>query len=272
MAGRVKKYFIFAKSGIQTTLAYRGMIGLWFFGGIVNAVVLCLLWWAVFSFSPESAIAGYTFPQMLLYVMMSTIVGEMTYSDTMGLIGDDVRDGVIGMRLMKPVNYRAQLGFTNIGAFAARVIMIGLPMTIVATLICVFGFGLTGIMWYNVLLFIPALILAVLFADTLGFLFGQLAFRTQAMFGVHSIMNVLTGFLSGALVPLALFPLWAQNVLAFTPFPSMLSLPVQIFMGKISLADMGVSFAISVAWLLVLNIVGELCYRGSVRHVVVFGG
>lgn len=272
MKGRLKKYLIFAKSGVQSTLAYRGTIFLWFLGGIINAVVMCLLWWAVYNFSPESAIAGYTFPQMIMYVIMSTVVGEITYSDTLGLIGDDVRDGVVGMRLMKPVNYRAQLGFTNIGGFAARVLIIGLPMIVGGTLLCVFAFGLTGITWYNVLLFIPAIILAVLFADSISFLFGQLAFRTQAMFGVNSILNVLTGFLSGALVPLALFPVWAQNILAYTPFPTMLSFPVQVFMGKLSLPEIGISFAISIAWLIVLELIGQACYKGSVRHVVVFGG
>ncbi len=272
MAGRIKKYFIFAKSGIQTTLAYRGMIGLWFLGGIINAVVMCLLWWAVYRFSPESAIAGYTFPQMMMYVMLATIVGEITFSDTLGSIGDDVRDGVIGMRLMKPVSYRAQLGFTTLGSFVARLLIIGVPMTVACTLISVFAFGLTGIVWYNVVLFVIAVFLAVLILDTFGFLFGQLVFYTQAMFGVNTILNQLINFLSGAIVPIALFPAWAQTALYYTPFPSMMSMPVRIFLGMMSLNEILIAFAISLGWILVLNIIGELCYKNSVRHVVVFGG
>lgn len=272
MAGRIKKYFIFTRSGIQTTLAYKGAIFLWLIGGIINAVVMCLLWWAVYTFSPENMIAGYTFPQMIMYMILSAVVSEITFSDTLSEITSDVHYGLIGMRLMKPVNYRAQLAFTAAGSFIARAVIIGLPMIVAGTLIAVFGFGLDGLVWYNIILFVPAMFVATMFADTLGFLFGQLAFRTHAMFGINSMMNILTGFLSGAFVPIALFPLWAQNILEFTPFPSMMSMPIRLFLGMMSPLETLQAFGIALAWLAVLNVLGELLYRGSVRHVVVFGG
>lgn len=270
--GGLKKYLIFAKSGIQTTLAYRGQVSLWMLGEVINAVLLGLLWWAIFNFSPESAIGGFTFPQMLMYVALSAVVGEVTHTETMGDIIDDVKYGLIGMRLMKPINYRAQLGFTAFGTFVARLLIIGAPLALAGTLIMVFGFGLTGIVWYNVLLFIPACFLGHLLKDAWNFLFGQLAFRTHAMFGVHSLSAVLISFLSGAMVPISLFPLWAQTVLYYTPFPSMLSMPVRLFLGLLGWKETAIAFAISIAWIIVLNVMGALMYKTSVRKVVVFGG
>lgn len=268
----LKKYLIFAKSGVQTTLAYRGQIALWFLGGIINAALMGLLWWAIFSFSPSETIGGYTFAQMLLYVILAAIVGEVCYVSTMGQITDDVKYGLIGMRLMKPIDYRAQLGFTALGEFAARLLIIGVPMILTGTLIAVYGFGLTGIVWYNVLLFLPACLLATLLEDAIQFLFGQLAFRTQAMFGVHSMSQIIVSFLSGAIVPLSLFPMWAQNVLAYTPFPSMMTMPVRLFLGQMSVTEALIAFAIAIAWIVGLNTVGRLLYKTSVRKVVVFGG
>ncbi|MCH5163325.1 MAG: ABC-2 family transporter protein [Clostridiales bacterium] len=272
MAGRIKKYFIFAKSGVQTTFAYRGAVFLWFLGGLVNAVVMCLLWWAIYKFSPQSAIAGYTLPQMMMYMILSAIIGEVTFSDTMSEISYDVHEGLIGMRLMKPVNYRAQLGFTAVGSFAARMAIIGIPMIVAGTLLSCFAFGLTGIVWYNVLLSIVAIFLTMLFTDSLCFLFGQIAFKTHAMFGVSTILSTVTMFLSGAMIPLALFPAWAQNVLAFTPFPSIMSMPIQLFLGKLGGMETLQAFGISLAWLVFLNLLGHALYKLSVRHVVVFGG
>ena len=272
MKNRFKKYAIFVKSGFQTAIAYRGAIFLWFIGGIINAAVLCLLWWAVFNASPDNAIPGFTLPQMMLYMMLSAIVGEISFTSTMGEISDDIHDGVIGMRLMKPINYRAQLGFSTVGGFLARFTILAVPMIALATVISVFGFGLTGLKWYNIVLFVPAVFLAVMFSDTLGFLFGQLAFRTQAMFGVQSIMTVLVGFLSGAMVPIALFPDWAQTVLYYTPFPSMMSMPIRLFLGQMTPIETLTAFGISALWLLVLNLLGAALYKSSVRHVVVFGG
>lgn len=272
MTGGLKKYLIFAKSGAQTTIAYRGQIALWFLGGLINAVIMGLLWWAIFEFSPGDTVGGFKFPQMLLYVIMSAVVGQVIYSNTMGDITDDVRFGLIGMRLMKPINYRLQLGFSAVGSFAARLIIIGVPMTAVGTLVAVFGFGLTGIAWYNVLLTVPACFMSALVIDAFEFLFGQLAFRTHAMFGVHSMTEVVLSFLSGAVIPLTLFPVWAQNALYYTPFPTMTSFPVRLFLGMTDWKETLISFAIAVFWIIVLNVIAHFAYKSSVRHVVVFGG
>ncbi|MDE6293194.1 MAG: ABC-2 family transporter protein [Clostridiales bacterium] len=272
MSGRIKKYLIFTRSGFQTVLAYRGAILLWFIGAMIRAVLMGLVWWAIYSFSPESAIAGYEFPQMLMYVILSAVVGEAIYTQTMGEITDDVHYGLIGMRLMKPINYRMQLGFSAMGAFLARIIIIGVPVLTVGTLTVVFGFGLTGIQWYNILLFLPACVLSAVMFDTFGFLFGQLAFRTHAMFGVASMSQIVISFLSGGIVPIALFPAWAQTVLAYTPFPTLISFPVRIFLGQVGWMDMLIGFAISIAWIVVLNVFAHLAYKSSVKHVVVFGG
>ena len=278
----IKKYLIFAKSGMQTTFAYRGQIALWFLGSAISAVLTGLLWWAIYSahavdgmtaFSDTNTIGGFTFSQMLMYVILSSIVGELAFAaQSMGEITDDVRYGLIGMRLIKPISYRAQLGFTSVGSFFARVLIIGAPLTLVGTLVMVFGFGLTGIVWYNVLLFLPACFLSLLIRDAIEFLFGQVAFYTQAMFGIFSITEVVTGFLSGAMVPLSLFPSWAQTILSYTPFPSMISMPVRLFMGMLSLQDVLIAFAVSIAWIIGLNVLGALLYKTSVRKVVVFGG
>lgn len=270
--GRIKKYLIFMRSGFQTALAYRGAIFLWFIGAVISAVLMGLVWWAIYSFSPENAIAGYTFPQMLLYVIISAVVVEAIYTGTMGEITDDVHYGLIGMRLMKPINYRLQLGFAAMGNFLSRMIIIGIPVTAIGTITVVFGFGLRGIQWYNVLLFLPACALSALMFDTFQFLFGQLAFRTHAMFGVSSMSNIVLSFLSGGVVPIALFPAWAQTVLQYTPFPTLVSLPVRIFLGQVGWMEMLISFGISVAWLVALGVVSHLAYKSSVKHVVVFGG
>lgn len=270
--GRLKKYFIFTKSGIQTTIAYRGSIALWLLGGVIDAVLMGLLWWAIFSFSPDPVIGGYTFPQMLMYVFLAAVVGEITYSQTMGEITDDVHYGLIGMRLMKPISYRAQLAFSTLGSFIARFVIIGVPMITVGTLTMVFGFGLGGIEWYNIILFIPACILSMLTIDAIEFLFGQLAFRTHAMFGVSSMSSIIRAFLSGALVPLSLFPVWAQTLLAYTPFPTIMTLPVRLFLGQLGWTELAISFGIAVAWIIALNVIGHFLYKTSVRKVVVFGG
>ena len=270
--GRIKRYLIFTKAGFQTLIAYRGAVLLWTIGSIISATLMGLLWWAIFSFSENGIVGGFTYPQMLLYVILSTVVGQVASSSSMGTIVDDVRDGQIGMRLMKPISYRLQLCFSSIGESIGRMLIVGLPAIIIGTLIAVFGFGLTGLKWYNIILFFPACFLALLINEAYDFLFGQLAFRTQAMFGVSWVSGAIKSFLSGGMIPLTVFPTWAQRILGFTPFPFMVSMSVRIFLGVMSWTEMLTSFAIAIAWIVALNIIGALMYKTSVRKVVVFGG
>lgn len=270
--GVIKRYLIFTKAGFQTLLAYRGRIFLWVLGSIISAVLMGLLWWAIYSFAEGPTIGGFTYAQMLLYVIMSAVMYQVTASDTMGAIIDDVKSGQIGMRLMKPISYRLQLCFTNLGYYLGSLIIFGVPFILAGSLIAVYGFGLTGLTWYNILLFLPASFLAMMINEAYDFLFGQLAFRTHAMFGVNSMSMTISGFLSGRMIPLSVFPVWAQKALNCTPFPFMMSMPVRLYLGVMSMTDALISFGIAVAWLIAINLIGQLCYKSSVRKVVVFGG
>ncbi len=268
-----KIYSSFTKTNFLLTFAYRGQVFLWLLGGLLTAVMSGLLWWAVFKFGDgATSIAGFTYPQMLLYMIMSAICGEALYCGTADEIARDVRNGVIGMRLTKPISYQGQHVAMAIGNFGGRMIVIGIPMITLGTIVAVFGFGLTGIEWYNVLLAVPALFLGLLLKNAIGFMFGQIAFKTQAMWGVLSMLDVFVSFLSGAIVPLSLFPSGVQTALGYTPFPSVISLPVRIFMGMCTPYEIAIGFATSLFWIVVLNVLGALWYKRSVRHVVVFGG
>lgn len=267
-----KIYSSFTKTNFLLTFAYRGQVFLWLLGGLMVAVMTGLLWWAVFSFGSGESIAGFSYPQMLLYVIMSAICAETLYCGTADEIARDVRNGIIGMRLTKPISYQGQHAAMALGSFAGKLTVIGVPMIAIGTLVAVFGFGMGGIVWYNVLLFIPALLLGLLMQNAIGFMFGQIAFITQAMWGVLSMLDIFVSFLSGGIVPLSLFPSWAQSILTYTPFPSIISLPVRIFMGLCSAHEIWTGFLTSLFWIVILNILGALWYKRSVRHVVVFGG
>lgn len=271
---KIKIYSAFSKTNFLLTFAYRGQVFLWLLGGLITAVMSGLLWWAIFAAQETEGalIGGFTYPQMLMYTILSAICAEVIYCGTADEIARDVRKGDIGMRLTKPISYQGQHTAMAIGNFFGKMTVIGIPMITIGTLVAVFGFGLDGIQWYNVLRFVAAIFLGLLLQNAIGFAFGQIAFITQAMWGVLSMLDLFVSFLSGAVVPITLFPEWAQTALAYTPFPSVIGLPVQIFLGTVSEHDILIGFATSLFWIVILNVLGALWYKRSVRHVVVFGG
>ena len=57
-----------------------------------------------------------------------------------------------------------------------------------------------------------------------------------------------------------------------TPFPFMTSMPVRLFLGVMTWTEVLTGFAVAIAWIVVLDVLGWLFYKTSVRKVVVFGG
>jgi len=77
---------------------------------------------------------------------------------------------------------------------------------------------------------------------------------------------------SGHLFPLDLFPLALQHALCFTPFPSMLSTPIGIYMGKISGLGIGQGLLRQLLWLLLAYGLARFAWRRGIRKYAAFGG
>jgi ABC-2 type transport system permease protein len=80
-------------------------------------------------------------------------------------------------------------------------------------------------------------------------------------------------FLSGAVVPLALFPEPVRRVLEWLPFQAIYHTPVRLLIDP-SLAgpDILLFFVRQLAWLGVFILLSRLFYQAALRRVVVNGG
>jgi ABC-2 type transport system permease protein len=77
---------------------------------------------------------------------------------------------------------------------------------------------------------------------------------------------------SGHLFPLDLLHPALQNVLYCTPFPSMLSTPIGIYMGKISGAGIWLGLLMQLLWLLLAYRLARFAWRRGIRKYAAFGG
>src|SRR5690606_27529910 len=104
----------------------------------------------------------------------------------------------------------------SFGYFLSNIILMIVPLFIVASLILYFVLGVELPSILNIICFLISALLSFVITDGLGFLLGELAIFTNALFGLMLIKNITFTFLSGSL-----FPEWLQNVLKFLPFQSM---------------------------------------------------
>lgn len=90
--------------------------------------------------------------------------------------------------------------------------------------------------------------------------------------GVSRLVPAAVTLLSGAVIPLPLFPDWAQAILAALPFRGLADVPYRIYMGHILVSEAGPQIALTLIWAAVIVATGRVALRRGCRRLVVQGG
>jgi len=118
-------------------------------------------------------------------------------------------------------------------------------------------------------MFIPALALISLSFFCLNSMSELVAFWAEYIWSLGVLVRFFVSFFGGAMIPLTFFPGWAQEALAYTPFPYLVHFPMQILFGEVDLPIFATNMGILSIWCLVfysLSIVlwnkGKYSYTG----------
>lgn len=90
--------------------------------------------------------------------------------------------------------------------------------------------------------------------------------------GVQRLMPSVALLFSGMIVPLPLFPDWAQSFLNLQPFRCVIDIPCRLYTGVIPVGDAPYYMALQIAWALILIAVGRVLMRKAVSRMVIQGG
>lgn len=126
--------------------------------------------------------------------------------------------------------------------------------------------------WIHGVLFITSLIATVLLSCAITMLMTISLFWFLEARGVVTLMSGLVPVLSGMIVPLPLFPDWAQPFLNWQPFRGLCDVPFRIYSGDIA-PDLAVyEISLQFGWVLVLLLFGYGLLIRAKRQLVVQGG
>lgn len=90
--------------------------------------------------------------------------------------------------------------------------------------------------------------------------------------GLTQMAQVSIYVFSGMIVPLPLFPDWAQPVIRALPFSGLVDLPFRLYMGHIPVAQVWAVVGQQLAWTAVLVLAGRWLLGRATRRLVVQGG
>lgn len=255
--------FAYLGTRLRMLLAYRFDIILWFIGPLLQMVLLATVWRAVYA--GRSSVDGVSITVMTTYVTVSTLHSLICHDDMDQWVFERVNTGAVGSDLLRPIPFIEQALW---GSVAQAVVK--LPMIAVALPIAAVFSGLSP----------PVTIGAYLLSTVLGWLvncclfliLASIVFWTLEVGGINFMYFVVSGFLSGALVPLWFMPSWLASTLAWLPFQATVYTPASIYVGQLEGLAMWQGIGVQAIWLALLGGVASLTWRSAIQKTVVQGG
>ena len=267
-----RTYIPFSRAGIQEAVVYRANFICFLIGEIMSAFIMYFVWKAVFLSSGSETFMGFTMEDMVVYLFITFLTGYLTYSDGAFAVGEEIVDGSIAARMIRPCSFEMCFLFQELGNRLISVSMIFVPMVAGVE---IYRYITCGELRFNIvyfLLYIVSLLIAYMISFYFNVCYGFMAFFFKNLWGTTLIKESLVSFLSGAIVPLAFLPSGLATVLNFLPFASLSYTPVMIYMGMYTYPQIAMRLGLQLFWMVVMFGVSKLIWRSAVKRLAVQGG
>lgn len=265
-------YIPFAKSEIQRSLAYRlSFIGsiLW---NILQIIIACYLWTAIFSSTSAKVMNGFTKNEMIVYIIISSLTAMTIGNGIEWVVGSEVQSGEIAINLIRPISYQARLLSQALGRVLWQSITIFFPIWIGMLAYNYFLLGQLPPNILTILTYFLSLIFSFIIWFLFNFCFGLMAFYVTYMWGLNMFKNAIVKFISGSIIPIVFFPVWFQKIIMFFPFASTNYTPVMIYLNKYNSLGTLKVLCIQILWIILLYFCSELFWRKAIRKLTIMGG
>lgn len=261
-------YLPFTLTQIKARMSYRIAFYTFLLSEAFSVLVIYYLWKAIYSSSPNTVLGGFTFSEMVTYVIISFFTANAIDSVGTNSIAYEITDGSIAISLIKPINYKFKVLSEAIGNLLFSTVIVNFPFWLLISL-----FRAEPIPSITtLLLYVLSTCLSFFIMFLFGFCFAMLAFYTTYFFGLNIAKDVIIRFLSGSLIPLAFFPSPIQNMFRFLPFASMNYTPVMVYLGKLSGNAAFTAMLQQVIWVILLYFLSEVLWKKAIKRLTILGG
>src|SRR5262245_30696934 len=216
------KYLAFFRIGAAQALRQRVEL----YGRLVFVAVILGVFSALWKAVAEAGMPLALDRARLVWYLAATEWIVLTPQAVHVDIEGEIRRGDVACHLQRPFSYLGALFAQGAGMIAVRA-----PFTGLAAAVC--AFTLTG-RWPEAGAresVIPLGLGAMLLVHALHVLIGLTAFWIGDVTPIFWISQKLLIVFGGLMLPLALYPIWMQQIAIVTPFPSMRAGPASVMLG-----------------------------------------
>jgi ABC-2 type transport system permease protein len=251
--------------GFAEAVAYRAEFLVWLLSTNMPLVMLAL-WSAV---ARDGPVGRFGQGELAAYFLAALVVRLMTGAWVIWEMNEEIRQGTLAFRLLRPVHPLVAYACENVAAMPLR-FLLSLPVAL-ALLFAVGGAHVTRdpALWALIPVSIAGGWLITFLAMAV---IGALAFWIDSAASLFQIWLGLFGVFSGYLVPLELFPRWLGALARALPFRYMLAFPAEMIVGLLGRGAALRDLAVQWAFVAALSLVAAATWRAGLRRFAAFGG
>ncbi|MDE6642184.1 MAG: ABC-2 family transporter protein [Acetatifactor sp.] len=259
-------YLAFAKKSFLGRSAYRFD----HFMGIFDTILRIFIFWEIYRalYGGRTEVDGITLAMVTTNFVLSMGLDAVFYVNDYYL-PSRIQSGSIATELLLPVSIHGRMLADNLGNALFQLFFHFVPAVAVSVFFIGIAVPAGSVM---LLLFCFSALLGYAVLWTISFVAQMFSFWLINIWSIVTIKNSLIKVLSGSMIPLWFMPDWMQGVIHFTPFSSIYFMPVQIYLGQLSLPEILRGFLMQLFWIAFLFSLGMLLWKKGQKKLVVQGG
>jgi len=257
--------------GFQYRLANLANASVGVFWALIDITVY-LVFYQYAERKDAGIIAGMNINQLVTYVWLAEAILPMIVMGVDGEILGKITSGDVSVELCRPLDLYFQWFSKSAAARLAPlfwrssvILLTGIIMPPAYRISLPASF--IGFLWMLV-----SLLAAFLLCTSYAMLICAVRMKITWGDGITNMMMLIGSILSGAYLPLQLWPEWMQGFLRLQPFAGYLDIPVRLYIGTISPERAISSVSIQILWSVVFIISGKLLMAKRLRTIVIQGG
>ncbi len=263
----LRKYITVIKLSFQNQMEYKLNYILSFAIKLIPFIVNLLIWLTVLTNEHHFSMNQY---EIITYYIISLISTNMTVCTINYEMSDDIKSGNINKYLLQPFSYIKYQLFKDLPIRFNFILFGFLPITLI---ICLFrNYIDINYNLKNITFFLLILVLGYYINFLVTFILGELSFYFNDVSSLYASFDVLKGIVSGAIVPITLFPNFLKNILLYLPFSYITYIPNISLIINFSLAEYILYFTICISWCIVLTFICKLIWKRCLLNYSAFNG
>ncbi len=256
--------------GVSHSMEYRFDFFMSLLSTVFPIIMQVFIWVSMYGSSGGDAMYGYTFPQMIMYVVVAGAVSKFTNTGIEYMVNEDIHSGGIAGYLVRPVNY---IGFRLCdilgNKFASMITMVFVTMGALLLLFLTVDFVVPPA---AVLLFFPSLALAAVLNFFIFFCLSTLAFWLTEIGNFFHAMSVVIMVMSGGVFPVSVFGSTYEDISRYIPLTYTVNYPIRILSGTVGVWEAAEVLCVQLIWIFMLAVLGRFCWHLGLKKYVAVGG